>query len=452
MTLWDRRFWLVVGLAFFIFACEEPGEIGLELNPENGVFVAKYDEIPINTSVIQYENILSDNSTRIDNLNQSPISGGRLLTGNYSTTDFGEFQSKGFTSIYLSKSGFTPDDEFIFDSLVLSIKVDYLYGDNFAGNKRIYVHELAEEIKIDSLYLTKNSTSYIEQPIGEFNIDISAYDSTRVDTVYTTRLSDELGMRFLDKAITDTLVFNNNMAFREFFDGIALISEDGNNVIAGIPAESQSTFMRLYIHDAVDTTFFSFIFQGWDTAGYNITRYYNNITLNRTGTPIEGIPDYHTEYQTNNELSYLQASAGIFTKLNLKPYLNFLDTINHLVINRAELVIPVKNYNDFFEPPSSLDLYVTDENNKFIEIYDSARLSISYATVGRIIYAKEKSENKGQFIGNITSYIQSLASGTSSDSLLLIGQTNLWNSVSIVNQFTTVKDDIVLRIYYSTLQ
>lgn len=452
MTLWDRRLGLILGLAFFIFACEEPGEIGLELNPENGVFVAKYDEIPVKTAIILYEDILSDNSTRIDQLTQGPTSGGRLLTGNYSTVDFGEFESKAFTSVYLSSAGFKPHDDYIFDSLVLSVKVDYLYGNNFAGNKRIFVHELAEEIKIDSLYLTKNFTPYIEQPIGEFNIDISAYDTTTVDTVYTTRLSDELGMRFLEKAKADTLVFNNNEDFREFFDGIAFVSEEGNNVTTGIVAESQTTYMRLHIHDDEDTTYFNFILQGWNKEGINITRYYNNITLDRTGTPIEAIPEYHVEFQADNNLSYVQASAGILTKLNLGPYLNFLDTVENLIINRAELVIPVENYNDYFEPPAALDLYVTDESNKFVEIYDSTRLSISYATVGRPVFAQENLENKGQYISNITSYIQSLASGTSTDTLLLIGQAGLWSSVTIANQFTTNSDNIKLKVYYSTLQ
>jgi hypothetical protein len=106
MTLWDRRFRLILGLAFFTFACEEPGEIGLELNPENGSFVAKYSEIPVANSIIQYEDILSDNSTRINNVTQQPFSGGRMLTGSYSTQDFGKFQSKTFSSLYLSKSGF----------------------------------------------------------------------------------------------------------------------------------------------------------------------------------------------------------------------------------------------------------------------------------------------------------------------------------------------------------
>ena len=450
----DKRlgFWLILGLAFFTFACEDPGEIGLEINPENGVFVAKYHEIPFTTSILQHEDVVSDNSTRIDGSTQTSVSDGRLITGGYTSQDFGKIQSKAFSSLYLGSIGFNPSDDFIFDSLVFFVRLDYLYGENFNGNKKIFVHELAEEIKLDSLYLTKNSTSYLEEPLGEFNIDISLFDSTNIDTVLTARLSDELGMRFLDKAKTDTLTYNNNIDFRKFFNGIALISDESNEVVVGVHAESRSTFMRLYIHDATDTTHFNYILYGWDPEGKNITRYYNNITLDKSGTPIEGIPGYYTEFQTGNGKSYIQGSTGIFSKLNFGPYFNFLDTIDHLVINRAELVIPVEEYTNYLEPTGSLDLYFTDQDNRFTEFYDSVGLRTFYATVSRLSFVKDDSENKGEYIGDVTDFIQDLSSGIRTDSLFLIGQSSLWNSVISVNQSIISKDKVSLNIYYSTIQ
>lgn len=453
MTLWDRRLGLILGLAFFTFACEEPGEIGLDINPENGTFIARYDEIPIKSSIIEYEDILSDNSTRIGFEDQS-TGNGRLLTGNYSSQDFGLFQSKGFTSIYLGNSKFQPRESFVYDSMILSVKVDYLYGEGgkFMGNKKIFVHELEEEIILDSLYLTKNSTPYSIDPIGEFNIDISSFDSTRVDTVFTTRLADEFGKRFLDKAKTDTMTFENNVEFRKFFNGIALVSDNTNEVVVGIHAENSATFMRLYFHDSEDTTSFTFVLQGWDTEGFNITRYYNNIILDKSGTPIEGIVDFHTDFETDNGLSYIHGSAGIFTKLNMGSYFNFLDTIDNLVINRAELVIPVESYNDHLVPPNPLDVYISDQDNKFIK-FDVSATDFVYVTANsRLVFTKDSIENNGLFVGEITDYIQGLSSGTITDSLLLIGQSSLWNSVINVNQFITTKDEISLRVYYSTLK
>ncbi len=457
MTLWVRKLGLILGLAFFIFACEEPGEIGLELNPENGVFVAKFDELTISNSIIEYEDIVSDISTRIEFDRQTGrlITRGRFLVGSYSTQDFGKINSISFSSLYLSAARFRPNDDFVFDSLVLKINVNYLYGEEekFTGNKKIFVHELTDEIKLDSLYLTRNTTPYNTESIGEFNFEVSSFDSLGIiDTIFSTRLSDELGLRFLDQAKTDTLTFNNNVEFRKFYDGLAFVPEEGSEIITGIFAESPSTFLRLYIHDLKDTTFFDFIFDGRDTEAKNITRYYNNITLDKSGTPIDGIPDFHTEFETDNGLSYVQGSSGILTKLNIESYLNFLDTIDHLVINKAEIVIPVKDYNNFFRPSSSIELYIADENNKFVERIDSTNNTRTFATVGRIPFIKDKSENKGKYIGDVTNYIQSITSGTTSEINLLLGQPSLWNSIISVNQFVMVRDDIQLKIYYSTLQ
>ena len=459
MTLWGNRFGLILGLAFFTFACEDPGEIGLELNPENGAFVAKYTEIPMNSFIINYEDILSDNATRIDNkprmdsTYQARVSDGRLLTGFYSTPDFGQFKSTAYTSLYLGLRGFNPaEKEFVFDSLVLSVKVDYLYGNNFSGIKRIHVHELTEEIKLDSIYLTRNSTPYATDPVGTFAINLSSFDSTRIDTVFTTRLSDELGLRLFDKAYTDTLTYSSNMEFRKFFNGFAFVADESNDVLTGIYAESQSTFARMYIHNATDTSSFDYILRGYNSKGDDISRYYNNISLNRAGTPIEGINGFYTDFQTDNGLTYIQGSSGIFTKLNLKSYINFLDTVKNLVINRAELVVPVESYTDYLVPSASLALYLTDQDNRFIQTYDSANYKIIFKTIGQIPYVKEKNENKGAFVGDVTNYIQNIASGTSSDTLLLLGPADLWNSVINVNQSISLKDKITLNIYYSSLQ
>lgn len=450
MTLWVRKFGLILGLPFLIFACEEPGEIGLELNPDNGAFVAKYSEIPIPSSIFQYKDIFSDNATRIDEF-ERPVYGGRWLVGAYMTQDFGKIESTAFIGFYLSGAGFKGEN-FIFDSLVLKIKVDYLYGTNFMGNKRFYVHELTEGIKSDSLYLTSNTTPYDPTPVGEFNIDISGFDTTKIDSVFSTRLSDDFGIKFLDEAKRDTMTYHDNVEFRKFFNGIALVPDNNDNVIIGVHAESESTYMRMYIHDTNDTTYFDFIVQGLDTGGINITRYYNHIDLDKTGAPIDVITDYHKGFETQNGKSYVQASAGIMTKLNITPYLNFTDTIEHLIINRAELEIPVVEYANFLEPSPAFNLYVGDQNNKFVEELDSASSKITYKTVGSVTFDKQSGVNKGIYNGNITTYIQDLTSGNSEDTVLIIGQTSLWNSVVSVNQGIIDKNNIKLKIYYSELK
>ncbi len=452
MALWVRKLGLIAGLALIIFACEDPGEIGLDLNPEQGVFVAHYKEVPLKTSIVNYEDILSDNNTRISKVNQQFLAGGNLLTGNVDIPEVGKTEAKAFMSIY--PWNFKTDSIYIFDSLVMHLHITYMYGKNLSGTKKIYVHELSEELLLDTVYLTKNSTAYFPDPIGEFNVDLSEYDSAGIDTVYTARLSDEFGLKLTGEVTSDSTVFQDNLKFREFFKGLALVSDPANDVILGsfIKTSGQTTYLRLYYHTVKDTTYMDFIIPGTDTAGINITRFYNNITLDKTGTPLEGIPDYYVDFETQNEFTYHHNAGGIFTKLNLGVFNQFKDTIEHMVINRAELIIPVEEYEDYLTPTSFIDLYLMDENNKFREEYDSLNQNIKYLTIGRIKFQKDSLTNAGEFVGDVTTYIQNIASGLNTDTLLYVGLPNLWYSVAAVNQFKSRKDKIRLQIYYSVLK
>lgn len=452
--MWVRRSGLILGLALFIFACEDPGEIGLDLNPENGVFVAKYQEIPLGNSVLLYEDIVSDNATRIDSLNNL-TSGGRLLAGSFSNQDFGKMQSKGFAGLYMAPDTVEFSDEngeYIFDSLILRMKVDYLYGNDLQGQKSIFVHELTDSLELNNLYLTKHTTSYAVEPLGEFVFDYSSLDTVSVDTLMKTRFSDELGLRFLKEAEENDTTFSNNNLFREFFYGLAFVAGETNDMVTGIVPESRSSYLRLHFHNSTDTLYKDFMFYDLDTIPGNTTKNYNNITLDRSGTPLEGITDYYTEFQTGNEFSYIQASTGVFTKVNIQPYLNFIDTIDHLVINRAEIEIPVDRYIDNTVPSSPLDLYVISQENKFIEEYVAGRPLPKYKTAGRLSFERDRSENSGLYSGTFTQYVQDLASGENSDTLLLLGQSSLWNSVLSVNQSVILKEGISIKVYYSTIQ
>ena len=464
MTLWDRKAGLILGLALLTFACEEPGEIGLEINPENGSFVARYFEIQLDNSIIQQEDVLSSNLARIifddpSNPNQLPTSDGRLLVGGYNTPEFGAFKSTSFSNMYFTRFGFNSIG-FTFDSITFHVRVNYIYGNDFMGNKRIAVHELSDELDLDSLYLTKNSTSYIPEPIGEFNFSVSEFDTIFIDTVYSTRLSDDFGLKLFDKAGEDSVTFFDNRVFREFFKGIALVPEETNGMVAGIHAEGQSTFMRMYVHNATDTTFLDFTVDGFtqDTtiAGtdttfqiVNLTRYYNNITLDKSGSAIAGIPGYYTDFQTDDEFSYIQASSGVFTKLDFSNYFEFLDTVPNLIINRAELILPVKTYQDYLQPSISFSLYLTDESNKFLEV-QTAQM-VTYLTFGGLTYSGFPDEQRGQYVGNVTEYIQGITIGDIENTQILVGQPSLDNSILSVNQTLLEKHNILLRVYYSSL-
>jgi hypothetical protein len=113
--------------------------------------------------------------------------------------------------------------------------------------------------------------------------------------------------------------------------------------------------------------------------------------------------------------------------------------------------MPINAYADYLPPSSSLSLYATDEGNRFVEVEaDSNR--IIFETIGAVGYSGLKNENSGDYLGDITTYIQDLSSGNRTDTLALLGQGALFNSVLSVNQTVIQKDKIYLRVYYSAIK
>jgi hypothetical protein len=460
-TLSARTHWLIIGLVFSLFACEDPGEIGLNINPENGVFVARYVEIPIESKVVQHRDIISDNTTRIDRTRtKRPVDEvtieGRFLVGKMTTPETGEMRSTAYTGLYLNSIGFTGVDDannaYTFDSLKMFARVEYYSGSNLSSSQKIRIHELLDSLIIDSLYLTRSEQAYNAQVLGTFDMDLTSFDSTVVDTVYSVRLADELGQRFMDEVQRDTMAFSSNPEFRKFFYGFAFVPDESNDVIAGIHAESNSTFVRMYFHSALDTTSLDFIFDnGYNEQGDLLNKYFNRITLNKSGTPVDVITDYYREYETNDAYSYIQGSSGILTKLDMSAFFQLQDTVASLVINRAELTVPVKAFQPTLVPSTSLDLYLTDDSNRFISSTDTLTSKLFYQTVGSIGITVENTSDYS-YAGNVTSYVQGLADGTIEEDAVLLAQQALWNSVLSVNQSVVEKDRFLLKVYYSALK
>lgn len=460
-TLLVKKSGLILGLALLIFACEDPGEIGLNINPENGAFVARYVEIPIESKLVQHRDVLSDNTTRIDrsrtsNANDILRGDGRFLIGNVASSEIGKIEASAYASLYLSKIGFKGYDSvpspYIFDSLKMFARVEYLNGNNMVTSQKIMVHELKDTLMIDSLYLTNSAQEYHDEPLGVFDFDLTSFDSIRVDTVLSTRLSDALGQRFMDDVQVDTLPFSSNPEFRKYFDGFAFVPAESNDMIVGIHAENNSTFVRMYFHSGIDTTFLDFVFDNAYTSdGDLLNKYFNRITVDKSGAPTHVITDYYTEFETEDAYSYINGGTGIFTKLDFSPFYDVLDTVDYLVINRAELVANVKAWQNNMPPSASLNLYAVDQSNRFISDTNPETMQVTYRTLGGVGLDVD-SEDNGIYAGNVTSFIQGLSDGSVEYSSALVGQGGLWNSVLSVNQTVIEKEEILLKVYYSSLK
>ena len=438
MNLWVKPAGLFFVAALFAVAgCQETGEIGLDLDPERGRFVVRYAEFPLRNAVVQIDSVYSRNAAN-------------LVTGYYRHPDFGNVQAMAFARMFLNQNTFVRDSAAVLDSLILQIRVRYIYGGDYSQSQQLfYVHELSEVIP-DTSHFTKTSTPFFPEALAEAQFEFQEYDSEVIDTLLSIRLSDELGQRFLLESLdTGSQVFKDQDAFQDFFNGIAIRADEGNTTAIGADMNFPNTRLTLYYHSDRDTLIYSFAFVAFQ-GQFNITNYYHNITTDRSGTPLQDLPGFHQEFQPENGLTYAQAGTGLLTKVSLATVFNFMDTIESIVINRAELYIKTQPYEPHFTLPVGMELYITDNSNRFILSDGAFRAVRNEDGPGTLIMRPlyNPSTMATEYIGNISLYTQGIIERTNPDSLLLITPTNL---SFYLNQLAAQQPDIRLRLHYSTI-
>jgi len=345
MNLLGRRIkaGLIALWVLFLFQCEDPNEIGLELRTDSDKVGAFYSEIDIPSSVIGLDSLLTSSSPR-------------LLAGNYADPDLGKITASGFTRYSFGASKLNIPDSAIYDSIYLRMNVDYTYGPGTSGFQNFTVHELSEEINDTLAYFSFSDIAYESEPIGSGSFLLPADE----DTVLQYRISDDYGNALFNASIDTTLIDPDEVStLHSLFKGFAFISDPMNNSLLRYNQESDDSGLWLYYHFTGDTASRAYTFKFFTTVNFN------RIVADRTGTPLEGIDDEPlTEFFPADNKTYVQSGTGLIPKLDLTPVLEFFDTISNVAFNRVVLEVHINGLGFNENPPSSLTLYYTDENNR----------------------------------------------------------------------------------------
>lgn len=438
MTIWNHtiifitswlgstRFGLLILVTLFLFACEEPNEIGLELTGDPDRIGAYYQEIELNTNLINNDSTFT-------------LSIQRLLAGNTFKEEFGSLSAKSFTQYGYSTAKLEVPEDAVYDSLVLYVNSDYAYGTGISGSQRFTVHELTEDLYDTAEYFTFSSAEYDPTPIGTGDFILPE----RTDTVLSFKIDDAYGNRLFEAAQDTNIIDPDDVnTLQELFKGFAFVSDVGNNSVLGIRASSDSTFLRLYWRE--DTVNHSYPFEFFGVANFN------QILADRTGSPLQGIEDQHyQDFFPDNEKSYIQSGADLVSKLDFTPFLSFFDTIEYATINQTMISITIDE-PDFNElPPSYLYFYYHDDNNKRIKDLGQylGILQDGSTDLQRAVYDEENL----LYEAPITIFSDRLIKGTFSDTTVLMYPPE-FGITNTVNQFMVSPGKVVLKIYYSKVK
>jgi hypothetical protein len=391
---------------------------------------------------------------------------GTGLTGGYIDPAFGKISSQAYLeltppiyNISSTGTGNSTYDNTIYDSLSLIIKLQKgnFYGDT-TKTIQINVHRLSQLIVApnngSSLY-NVNTTSVFPTPLGTGTFTIYP---ARTDTV-AIKLDNALGQELYSKLKNSNDVdIQNGTNFLQYFNGLRLSSPALSNLAIGF---KDSVIMRLHYRKIgmfVTNEHTDF------TVG-NTSHTYNNISIDRSGTPIAGINSVNREIkseQTSN-ISYLQAISGTMVKIIFPSLYDAHQLPNFVRLMSARLIIrPLQNTYLNYALPPQLRLSVTSTaansiGNDIVYVGSGGaaatqfgNLSIDYLNGTNTTYSYD-----------LTAYFKALLSGNTSyfpgnhDGLLLSPPSNSFetnfNRVMVGNSLNTL-GKVELQIFYSAVQ
>ena len=372
----------LLAVALFFFSCEDPTSLGFE-NP-TPKFNVQYVEFNLGSKVVPLEHVITDNKANEDII---------LYVGKYQDPLLGEVRAEP----YLQYSrGFSTKiaDTTRFDSVVLQLRLNlYSYGLVGVSTQRFTIHQITGDSLVrnspDPLnpirYYDSSTIAYDPTPIGEAAVSVD-YDQlvknqsrsvNQQDTIIVTARLDSLfgQMLFAEAKSQD---FKNNTDYQRFFwdhKGLVLVPVESNVGVIGVNAFSTLSGLIVYYHNQNSSNASALL--------YSFSRpSFTNIETDRTGTDLEGAME-HQPLDPPSGLRYLQTGTPVITEADLSEFYSYFDhdSLQHVLINSAELVIENIDQPSGIHPVSSFTLRAMREDHHFQDSTDSEDFA---ATVGSI--------------------------------------------------------------------
>lgn len=452
MNLLDKKKagWLL-WLTPFLFACESEEILSLPQEPGDQTLNLYFTEIPLPYSLVQVDSVftrrLSTNSNSGDDYH--------LLVGNYQDEALGEVQAQAFTELTIgTKAEVTAEDNF--DSLVLIMVNDYFYGD--ADNislQTVGIYELADTLERKGYY-SMDKAAFLPTPLAEHTFTPNPEVNDSADTLRFT-LDNAFGQELLGLAKAGSSTLNTDSAFREYFPGIALTSAVGNKAVTGFDPSRVS--MVLYFSTSDETTSTAYTF------GINSSRAntFNNISVDRSGTPLAGLTTPDEEMMADDGKFYLQSGTGLYPTLSLQPILDFIKKVEdstttaRLRINRVDLYVGTTSLTDGQPLPNPVQAYGFEEGFKVKT--DSVISGYSYVPVAvglnnstqPSLTAAPIPATESTYQVSITNYLQFLLAGVEYDTTFIV-RPNQTAAGSTINQVIAEPDSVIAKFYYTLLE
>lgn len=423
---------LLTGLTISFASCQSGDEITALVQPNQDDVTAQFTDS--NTVVI---------STMVmDSMMTGSTS--RLLVGRYTDPVFGKMYSIPFFQFGYPTNGISIPETAVYDSLIVSLKYDgYYYGDTTKA-VNVTVHELTKDLTLNddgtsvaAVYNT-TTTPYNPTPIGRKRFYPSPYPSAKAADAekrpdVKIRLSDTMGKTIFQMVRESKLT--NSEEWINYLKGLTIIpASTDNSSVVGFNYLSGNTSIQLHYHIPNEGEGFK---EDSTVFGYTTSQYiarYNSFKPDRKGTILEKLPKTYRSVLPSSQadnLSFVQAGAGIMTRIDL-PGIREFKYGNNNFVNSATLIIePLRStITPLYPAPPNVRLYLCDENNDYVLESGSPITGAANADFELI---NDVVGNRQYYAIDVTNYVKTILASSSMKNYGLLLRTS--NTVSSSGYF-----------------
>jgi hypothetical protein len=338
---WPAKLCAILFIVLTITSCEDPSNIGLELDPENNQIGVFYLEIPLSASVVLQDSVGTTNS-------------GVLVFGNEQSDFFGKTESIGYSRLFFNRDITRPSATAVLDSVKFLFNMREVMTADTINPKTINVHLLTEQIQ-DINYFNFSSVTYDPTPLFSASFDFTK----RQDTIVSTKINNALTQEIFAE-LKDGRYFKDIFAFRQFLPGLAFKAQKGENV--GFSANvGNNTGFIFYFKNEGDTV--SRAYPIATGINFNLARHFSQVINDPSGTPLEVVTEKNRAYRLPDFVGS-KSTMGLQVKLDLSPLDVFLDTLFNVNFNQVTLEMgPLINFS-LVKTPLTLIPYFTNESNR----------------------------------------------------------------------------------------
>ncbi len=392
-----------VSVIFFLilagYACSDADEIGYELI-ESPVQLVSTDTLSLKTY------------TRLDDSVATSL-GWQNILGLLNDPVFGRIRSGIYTETRLPSNDLYLGDNPILDSIQLVLSYSGVYHGEVEGLfHTLQVYEITESLPLGDTLFSNREVAFDPTPLTwepeGFRLRPAPTDSVMVDTIIRPphiriRLSEEFGQQFIDA--NGTPAFENVPNYREAFKGLYLKVDDlpmaGVGALYNINMNTVLTSLQMFYHEEGDTVQKMVQFPINEFAPhFTRVEYLDRSMANESFLAQIDDPTHHSA----DSILFLHSLGISRVHLNI-PFLDELTSLERVVINRAELVVPVAAGFDSEELPYA-------ENLLLLRIReDESLFFLTDFHVGRDYFGGMLDPEENQYVFNISQYLQEVMDG-----------------------------------------